>query len=133
MNARMKILLVKVLFISNAPVGLLTNKGVNGCWLLVRRPATATESTDRLFDQKYVLRICAYLLSLRPLGLVPASGLLWLLSKSPKLILIDGATLVTAPKKGPSAGTSVRHMLQMPLLVADQQVVNGCWSGDQQR
>ena len=91
------------------------------------------ESTDSLFDQQYVLRIRAYLLSLRPLGLVPASGLLWLLSKSPKLILIDGATLVTAPKKGPSAGTSVRHMLQMPLLVADQQVVNGCWSGDQQR
>ena len=93
---------------------------------------SSSQRIHSLIDE-HMLRSSACLLSLRPLGLVPASGLLWLLSKSPKLILIDGATLVTAPKKGPSAGTSVRHMLQMPLLVADQQVVNGCWSGDQQR
>jgi hypothetical protein len=47
----MKILLVKVLFISNALVGRPTNRMVCGCWLLVRRPTTAIESTDRLFDQ----------------------------------------------------------------------------------
>jgi hypothetical protein len=75
-------------------------------------------SVFNVMISKYRQRSSACLLSLRPLGLVPASGLLWLLSKSSKLILIDNAALVTAPKKGPSAGTGVGHRLLMPLLVA---------------